>query len=74
MMEHLPHIVMVCHELGLPTWQSIVDHLLPIVVNTVTDPDNQVCLTPGNMLCARHYTLVLNLLNLTLQDTFYAQA
>lgn len=41
MMEHLPHIMMVCHELGLPTW-SIVDDLLPIVLCTITDPDNQV--------------------------------
>jgi len=41
-MEHLPHIVMVCNELGLPSWPSIVDHLVPLVVDTVTDTDNQV--------------------------------
>lgn len=47
MMEHLPHIMMVCHELGLPTW-SIVDDLLPIVLCTITDPDNQVLSSPLN--------------------------
>lgn len=42
MMEHLPHIIMVCHELGLASLATIVDRLVPSVVATVTDSDNQV--------------------------------
>lgn len=45
MMEHLPHFLMVCHELELPLLAGIVDRLVPIVVCSVTDTNNQVPLS-----------------------------
>lgn len=41
LMDHVPHIAMLCHS-EKEKLLYVVDHLLPLVAKQLTDPDTQV--------------------------------